>query len=221
VRFEVLDHGYIEAIDIMGSDETIIEAARVSTGKGFQGWNKDLKLLRYLWVNKHTSPFEQCELSFDVQAPIMVFREWMRHRTQSYNEMSGRHVQMPNLHCLPEPGRVKGQSKTNKQGSDGEVDPAIVAELLERFKREQDLIYETYEWALEHGVSKEVARWNTPISRYSRMRAKANLLNWLKFCALRMNEGAQWEIRQYANEVGRVIGECFPRTWALFLEHRL
>lgn len=218
---QVLDHGYVKLIEYWGSDERIIESARMSTNKSFQGWDKDEKLLRYLWMHKHTSPFEMAGMVVEVQAPIMVFREWHRHRTQSYNEMSARYVQMPDVHSLPEPTRVKGQSKAHKQGSEGEVPSEVVTELLERFKREQEMIYDTYQWALDHGVSREVARWNTPISRYSRMRASANLLNWLRFSGLRIAENAQYEIRCYAEVVGDWIAMHFPRTWSLFLEQKL
>jgi len=220
---KVLDNGYVTLKDIWGSDERIIEAARMSSGKGFLGWGTlekpgDEKLLKYLWKNKHTSPFEQCGLTVEVQAPIMVFREWHRHRTQSYNEMSGRYTQIPDIHYLPEPSRVKAQSKANKQGTGNqELPPEIVAEFLSRVKAEQEQIYATYQWALDHGIAKEISRINTPISRYSRMVASANLLNWLKFLTLRMPEAAQYEIRQYANEVAKIIEEKFPRTWELFI----
>ncbi len=219
---KVLDNGYVVLKTSWGSDETIVESARMSSGKGFLGWGTpekpgDEKLLKFLWDNKHTSPFEQGGLTFEVQAPIMVFREWHRHRTQSYNEMSGRYTQMPDVHYLPEPSRVKGQSKTNKQGtSTQELSPEIVAEFLRRIKAEQEMIYSTYQWAIDNNISREVARINTPISRYSRMVASANLLNWLKFLKLRLPEAAQWEIRQFADAVGAAVAEKFPRTWELF-----
>jgi len=244
---KILDHGYIKLIEHWGSDERIIEAARMSTNKGFVGWkgdgcrqcggtcldkennkcNKcqngrieegDEKLLRFLWTNQHTSPFEQCGMSIEVQAPIFVFREWHRHRTQSYNEMSARYTQMPDVHYLPSPDRVLGQDNKNKQGSKGQVSPEIQAEFLRRIKLEQEQIYADYQWALDNGISREIARINTPVSRYSRMVASANLLNWLKFLKLRMAENAQWEIRQYANAVTEIVGQLFPRTYSLFQE---
>ena len=219
---EVLDHGYVTLKDVWGSDERIIEGARMSSGKGFLGWGTpekpgDEKLLRYLWENKHTSPFEQAGFSIEVQAPIMVFREWHRHRTQSYNEMSARYIQMPNLHYLPDAACVKAQSKKNKQGTgEQELSPEIVAEFLKRTKEEQELIYTNYQWAIDNGIAREIARIDTPVSRYSRMVASANLLNWLKFLKLRLPEAAQWEIRQYANAVAQIVADKFPRTWELF-----
>lgn len=219
----VLDNGYVIVKDVWGSDERIIEAARMSSGKGFLGWGTpekpgDEKLLKYLWTNKHTTPFEQAGLSFEVQAPIMVFREWHRHRTQSYNEMSARYTQMPNVHYLPQPDRVKAQSKTNKQATgDQELPPEIVEEFLRRIKAEQETIYQNYQWAIDNGIAREIARINTPVSRYSRMVASANLLNWLKFLKLRMAPDAQWEIRQYTDVIGQVVASRFPKTWELFI----
>jgi thymidylate synthase (FAD) len=218
----VLDHGYVRFIEKWGSDRTIVEAARMSSGKDFVGWGTpekpgDEKLLRFLWMHRHTSPFEQAGLTFEVQAPLMVFREWQRHRTQSYNEFSARYAAMPNLHYLPDRSRVKAQSKTNKQGTgDDELPPEIVTEFLYRVEREQRMIYENYQWALDHGIAREIARINTPVSRYSKMRASANLLNWLRFLSLRLAENAQWETRQFAEAVGVEIGRRFPRTWKLF-----
>lgn len=260
-EIKVLDHGYVRLVDYMGNDEAIIEAARMSTGRGFTGWdmNKecsrcglrfpktqtvigypctdagvasmehdwkdipgDSKLLAFLYANKHMTPFE-CggELMIEVQAPIMVFREWHRHRTQSYNEFSARYAQMPNLHYLPAPERVQKQSTTNKQGS-AEGLPLDRADIVvHEMELQQQLIYETYDELVKEGVAKEVARLNTPVSRYSKMRAKTDLRNWLAFLTLRMAPNAQWEIRQYANAVATIVKAVWPRTFALFEEHDL
>lgn len=261
-EFKVLDHGYIKYIDSMGSDEEIVEAARMSTGRGFVSWEPytrckecsacwadghllpgiagpcfgcslkcvgdekfsrgDLGMLNRLWADNHATPFEMVELHIEVQAPIMVFREWMRHRTQSYNEFSARYSQMPNLHYLPEPGRIQKQSTSNKQGSAEAVEPGLAAQILAELEREQLEIYEYYDGWVENGIAKEVARLNTPVSRYSKMRAKANLRNWLGFCSLRMDKHAQWEIRQYAKIVGeQIIKALTPHTWAIFEEYSL
>ncbi len=226
-KINVLDSGYIKLEEVWGSDERIVIAARMSTSKGFEGWGTlenpgDEKLLGYLWKNRHTTPFEQCGLNFEVQAPIMVFREWHRHRTQSYNEFSARYSQMPNLHYIPASSRIHLQSKINKQGtSESKLSEAIVSEFLDRIQKEQQQIYNTYQWALDQGIAREVARINTPISRYSRMVASANLLNWLRFLGLRQAENAQWEIREYAKVIGSIIKEHFPRTYRLFEEQKI
>lgn len=264
---KVLDHGYVKYVDHMGSDETVVEAARMSTARGFEGWDPgevcvncgvykeqwdteqqslvrvpgyyigmcygvvrehawkkiagDAKLLEFLYKNKHMTPFEMCELTVEVQAPIMVFREWHRHRTQSYNEFSARYAQMPNLHYLPEPGRIQKQSATNKQGSAEPVPEAEAQTILKKLADEQGCVYEGYDQLVGDGIAKEVARLNTPVSRYSKMRAKTDLRNWLGFLMLRKPSNAQWEIRQYANAVGDIVQDLYPRTYALFEEHDL
>jgi thymidylate synthase (FAD) len=260
---KILDHGYVSLVETWGSDQSIVEAARMSTDKGFLGWggvdpcencggegllrnpsnsgetqtcrvcggtkkvNGDEKLLRYLYASTppHTSPFEFGGLIVEVQAPIFVFREWHRHRTQSYNEMSARYTPLPDLNYVPTIERVMiNASATNKQagtvsGSSSltlEAAEAFRLELANEYRRQQDF----YERALAAGVPKELARVDLPVGRYSRMRASANLLNWLKFLALRMDRNAQWEIRQYANSVGELVASSFPRTWELFVEGR-
>ena len=222
---KVLDNGYVKPINTWGTEETIIEAARMSTGKGFLGWGTkekpgDEKLLGFLWKNKHTSPFEQCGATFEIQAPIVVFREWHRHRTQSYNEFSARYSQMPNEHYVPTLERIKKTSATNKQaqGTKPLSSDLQLEKWLDHYIYLQQAIYSNYEWGLELGIPKEVARLNTPVSRYSKMRASANLLNWFKFLALRLPENAQWEIRQYAEAIEICISESFPRTHELFKE---
>ena len=222
INIQVLDHGYVKLIDYMGSDEAIIEAARMSTNKGFQGWDKDFDLLDYLWRNHHTTPFEMCELEVEVSAPIMVFREWMRHRTFSFNEMSARYTQMPNEHYIPEISRIQKQATNNKQSSAEPFDEQYANDMIYCIKEQQDGIYVEYEARIKDGVAKEIARINTPVSRYSKMRAKANLRNWLHFLDLRMRPNAQYEIREYANVLGNnIIAKLFPKTWQLFNEYTL
>lgn len=218
--------GRAELVEVWGSDERIVEAARQSTGKGFHGWGThenpggDEKLLRYLYANRHDTPFEMAGAIIEVQAPIMVFREWHRHRTMSYNEMSARYVQMPDLHYVPPRARIKGQSKTNKQATD--MGATLPDETVDWFiagvERQQREIYEFYEEALKRGISREIARINTPVSRYSRMWAQANLRNWLAFLTLRNAPGAQEEIRRYAQAILIMLAGHFPRTIELFLE---
>jgi thymidylate synthase (FAD) len=221
----LLDHGYIRLVETWGSDARVVEAARMSTGKGFLGWGTpdepgDEKLLRYLWERKHATPFEMAGMVVEVQAPIFVFREWHRHRTQSYNEMSARYTPLPDLNYIPTVGRLMiNAGGTNRQaGTIGgaETLSLVGAEqfrdaLAESYSKAESL----YQGALRCGVPKELARVHLPVGRYSRMRASANLRNWLAFLTLRMAPDAQWEIRQYANAVGTLIGKAFPRTWEL------
>lgn len=241
-RTPILDHGYIELIESWGSDERIVEAARMSTDKGFQGWGPvhhygevavhdmrdwnceckpspgDEKLFAYLYSHKHMTPFEMAGMTIEVQAPIFVFREWHRHRTQSYNELSARYTPLPDVNYVPTVERLLMTSDKNKQAQGtGEI---MTAEKAENFRRIVANYYRTlqveYKAFLDCGVPKELARIIIPVGRYSRMRASANLRNWLQFLTLRMDVAAQWEIRQYANAVGDLIAAQFPRTWSLF-----
>lgn len=225
MRREVLDHGYVELVETWGSDERIIQAARMSTAKGFQGWGTpeqpgDEKLLRYLWTRQHHTPFEMAGAIIEVQAPIFVFREWHRHRTQSYNELSARYTPLPDLFYVPSLDRMMGarQSATNKQGS-SVGHSAEFAHAWRGYIEEQLAgARAAYLKLLEAGVSREVARVVIPVSQYSRMRASANLRNWLAFLRLRMDPAAQWEIRQFANALGELLADRYPRTWQLFAE---
>lgn len=223
---KILDHGYVNHVESWGSDERIVEAARMSTDKGFLGWGKDgvagdEKLLAYLWNNKHSTPFEMAGMTIVVQAPIFVFREWHRHRTQSYNEMSARYIPLPDVNYIPSVKRLLMNSKTNKQAGvikgAKELDEMDAQEFREVLEDHYDRCERIYQTALKSGVPKELARIHLPVGRYSRMMASANLRNWLAFLTLRMAENAQWEIRQYANAVGELIKHRFPRTWGLFI----
>ena len=226
-RYQVLDHGYLNFVDAWGSDEQIIEAARMSTSKGFKGWGDsvhpgDEKLLRYLWDHKHSTPFEMAGLTIEVQAPIFVFRQWHRHRTQSYNEMSARYTPLPAIDYLPTVERLMVNSTTNKQAGTAHGARELTEATAERCRVELRKHYkhaeELYQCALDLGVPKELARIHLPVARYSRMRASANLRNWLAFLTLRHDSHAQEEIRVYAEALGQIVAAKFPRTWELFAE---
>lgn len=227
----ILDHGYVKFVEHWGSDERIIEAARQSTGGGFVSWdayeghpNGDMGLLAFLHRSKHTTPFEQCGMSVEVQAPLMVFREWHRHRTQSYSEMSARYSPLPNVNYIPTLDRCMVTAGKNKQAgaADGaeQLTEGMAGNWLALLKDGYAYCERLYQFALSKGVPKELARLIVPVGRYSRMRASANLLNWFRFLALRMAPDAQWEIQQYANAVGGLIADRFPRAWSLFMENR-
>lgn len=230
-EFKVLDHGYVKLIDFLGDDATIVEAARMSTDGGFVSWDPydkhpdgDMGLLDFMKRKHHDSPFEMCEAVFEVQAPIMVYREWHRSRTQSYSEFSARYSVMPNLHYVPSPERLKALASSNKQA--GSLNEHLGAEadfdtMIDAIASEQNGIYGNYEQLLKDGVPKEIARVNTPVSRYSRMRAKTDLRNWLGFLNLRKRPNAQFEIREFADVVGNILSQLFPRTWGLFEEYDL
>lgn len=208
--------GYLRLVERWGSDERIVEAARMSTGGGFRGWPDDEKLLRYLWTHKHASPFEMAGFVVEVKAPIFVLREWMRHRTQSFNELSARYVPVPEEHYVPSVERLlEVNAHTANRQAQGtgatlsrEAAEAWRTRLLELYGEAQAV----YEDGLSAGVSKELARLAMPVARYSVMRASANLRNWLAFIELRSDDAAQWEIRQYANVLREIVRAEFPQV---------
>lgn len=226
----VLDHGYCNLIESWGSDEAIISAARQSTEGGFVSWEPyeghpkgDAGLLRYLYRNKHMTPFEMAGMVIEVQAPIFVFREWHRHRTQSYNEMSARYIPLPDVNYIPSLDRVLQLDAKNKQagkvkGAD-DLSEEVANDWLANLATVYTSLERGYQDALQKGIPKELARILLPVGRYSRMRASANLRNWLAFLSLRQDESAQFEIRQYANVVAELLTEKFPRTMELFKEN--
>ena len=261
MRIELLDHGYIELIESWGSDERIIEAARMSTSKGFLGWGPrhksectrgkalaasvfkepynevaetaecncshdvpgDEKLLRYLWEHKHFTPFEMAGAIVESQAPIAVYREWHRHRTQSYNEMSARYMPLPDVNYVPTIDRLfMGGGHLTKQAGTIKDAAALTEEKAQEFRSDlgelYDLVERFYQKALHDGISKELARLALPVGRYSKMRASSNLRNWLAFLSLRMAPDAQYEIRVYADAMHKILSNLFPRTIALFDE---
>lgn len=250
-EIKILDHGYLKLIETWGSDERLIESARMSTGKGFLGWGPkhtsecaapdragmacfcggipgDEKLLRYLYENRHATPFEFAGLVVEVQAPIFVFREWLRHRTQSYNEMSARYTPLPDLNYVPSVERIEqGYAATSNKQAAGAAAPAqenYPHENAERFRAALQMEYteceRVYQAALASGIPKELARLIVPVGRYSRMRAATNLRNWLAFATLRSAPSAQWEIRQFSDAILTVLRSAFPRTVGLFDELR-
>lgn len=248
MRIGVLDHGFVELVETYGSDERIIEAARESTDKGFLGWGPkhrdgcvpgmggnydecscgrnqpgDEKLLRYLYEHKHSTPFEFAGAVVRVQAPIFVFREWHRHRTQSYAEISSRYTPLPDLNYIPTVERLMlGGGHLTKQAGTVDGAQSLTREEAEVYRGALETMYDSaqalYTGALMRGVPKELARVHLPVGRYSRMRAAANLRNWLAFLTLRQAPNAQWEIRQFANVLHSLLAERFPRTLALFDE---
>lgn len=204
---------------------SVIPRAECTSPKGHQ-WkqykNGDEGLLKFLFSGKpqHATPFEFCGLVIEVQAPIFVFREWHRHRTQSYNEMSARYAPLPDLNYVPDWGVLKSRGEVatkNRQASRAEPWNELMAKQWHsRLPEVYEYLQKVYTDGLMAGVPKEVARVCLPVGRYSRMRANANLRNWLAFLTLRADPAAQWEIQQYANAVGSIISACFPRTWNLF-----
>ena len=222
--------------DAWTGDLEIVRAARVSHNADWRPekakagtmdappQSKDEKLIHYLWKNKHTSPFEAMTFSFEVQAPIFVFRQWHRHRTQSYSEVSARYTELPDIFYVPDPKLVGQQSSKNKQArvlmeTDG-PDPNAEA-FCEFIRMNSEEAHDEYKSFLELGIPRELARLALPVNVYSRMYATANLLNWFRFISLRTDPHAQYEIRIYAEAMLNMLGTVCPIAVNAFKESHI
>jgi len=218
-QFPVLDEGFVRVIDYMGDDAAVVQAARVSYGKGTKTVRDDERLIRYLMRHEHTSPFEMCELKLHLRVPMDTWRQWIRHRTASVNEYSTRYSVAINEMHRTSSTEWRLQSRKNKQGSDGYIEESIGAHLSQREKELQDLARDVYIERLKYGVAREQARKDLPLSTYTEAYWKIDLKNLLHFLKLRMDEHAQYEIRQYANVIGQeIVARWVPITWKAFLE---
>lgn len=220
--FKVLDDGFVRVVDYMGNDASIVQAARVSYGDGTKKGSDDVHLVRYLMRHRHTTPFEMCELKLHVRAPMDVWRQWIRHRTASVNEYSTRYSVAIDAARSLGPGEWRSQSTTNRQGS-GEALPPDVGAALSADEREFHAAARAlYEKRLDAGVSREIARKDLPLSTYTEAYWKCNLKNLLHFLSLRMPGAAQYEIRVYAELIGReIVSRWVPAAWQAFLDYEL
>ncbi len=215
---QVLDHGYVKLLGVLGDDSTPDTDARISTGSAARTADQQKTLIRFLLRHKHTTPFEGSILKFEVRAPILVIREWFRHRTFSYNEESGRYKQLEALYYLPESERVAFQAKSNHQGS-GENHPEA-EDFRVSWKKEQDDFEASYDSLInEHNVARELARLNMPVSHFSTFIVTGNLLNWFRFLHLRMASTAQEEIRVYAEAINEIASHYFPQSFEAFNDY--
>lgn len=213
----ILDHGYIALLDHMGTDIDVINAARISFNRESNSLDeRDRKLLKYLWDNRHTSPFEMVEFKFLIKCPLFVVRQWHRHRTWSYNEVSRRYTSEDIQFYIPSAERIRTQNEVNRQGSD-ESDQFDFMDML-AFQACADIGYDTYQKLLDKGVAREQARMVLPQSMYTTFIGKVDLRNLLHFLSLRFDGHAQWEIRQYAEAILEMIENIVPETVAIFKE---
>lgn len=208
--FPCLDHGFISLVDYMGSDESIDSAARTSYGSGTRKVSDTEKLLRYLKRNLHTSPFEMVELKFHCAMPIFVARQWIRHRTASVNEYSGRYSIMPNFFYEPTDSALALQSSDNKQGRGGAIDNDTLSEYRDRIDDVYGKAVSTYDWMLEEDFAREIARVHLPVSAYTQWYWKIDLHNLMHFLTLRCHPHAQYEIRVYAEIMAAIVKEVAP-----------
>lgn len=220
--FPVLDYGFCAVVDSMGDDKAITRAARCSYGAGTKKVSDDRRLIRTLMREMHTSPFEMCELVLHVGMPIFVARQWVRHRTASLNEYSGRYSVMPALFYDPEYKRHLTQNKSNKQGSShdrlGEHQYATIIKKREAVREQMVDLYETN---LSFDLARELSRIDLPLSTYTYWYWKIDLKNLLHFLNLRLDSHAQWEIQQYARVIAGVVKEWLPVVWEAFDDYVL
>ncbi len=211
-----IDHGFVELIDYMGSDQAIVRAARVSYGEGTKSVSSDKGLIRYLMRHRHTTPFEMVEFTFLVSLPIYVARQWIRHRTANVNEYSGRYSIVLDEFDVPGPERIKGQDTRNKQGRTGALPAEVVEKFREKLTKSSTNAYKDYEWALEHGVAREIARLFLPVNFFTRWYWKIDLHNLFHFLGLRLDSHAQWEIRAYSQIMASIVKKVCPVAYEAF-----
>lgn len=207
---KIHDHGFVGLVDHMGSDAAIVEAARVSYQTGTKATRTDRALIRYLMRHKHTSPLEMCEVKLHIRAPIFVLRQWIRHRTASVNEESGRYSEIREMFFSPALGDLAPQSLDNKQGREGEFPLHKQKAIRNVIDANNEYSYASYKALLVEDLARELARITLPLTTYSSLYWKVDLHNLLHFLTLRTDSHAQKEIRDYADAILDIIRPLFP-----------
>lgn len=220
--FPVLDKGFVRLVDYLGSDQRIVQSARVSYGEGTKTYRQDKGLINYLMRNDHTSPFEQVVFTFHVKTPIFVARQWVRHRTARMNEISGRYSVMKDEVYLPDEGSIALQSEDNKQGRQEEpVDAATAEKVRTMLSDNARSTFDTYHELLDMGIARELSRINLPLSIYTEFYWEIDLHNLFHFLQLRLDHHAQAEIRAYAEVMFDIVRKVCPIAAEAFENHRL
>jgi thymidylate synthase (FAD) len=219
-EFPVLDKGFVRLVDYLGSDQRIVQAARVSYGEGTKSYRQDQGLIDYLLRNEHTSPFEQVILTFHTKMPVFVARQWVRHRTARLNEISGRYSIMKDEFYVPAGKDISLQSEDNKQGRNPDpVDPELQQEIQASLQSQQGAAYEAYMALVDKGLARELARINLPLSMYTEWYWQIDLHNLFHFLRLRMDAHAQYEIRAYAQVMFDIAKTVAPMACGSFEDH--
>lgn len=221
-KLPVLDDGFVSLVDVMGDDQSVVQAARVSYGEGTRKVSDDRGLIRYLLRHRHTTPFEMAEIKLLVRVPMDCWRQWIRHRTANVNEYSTRYsLAIDAMQTTPADG-WRTQAANNRQGSGEAVSSAEGEKLTAAEADFQRQARELYEQRIAQGVAREQARKDLPLSTYTEAYWKVDLHNLLHFLALRMDSHAQWEIREYATTIGhQIVRPLFPLVWEAFVDYRL
>jgi thymidylate synthase (FAD) len=229
----VLDHGFVRVIDYMGDDGAIVQAARVSYGRGTRRVSEDKGLISYLMRHRHTTPFEMCEIKYHVKLPIFVARQWIRHRTANVNEYSARYSILDNEFYIPAPEHLAAQATTNRQGRGDVLEGAAAKRVLDLLREDSERAYAGYAEMLNEdsagnpadpswpGLARELARMNLSLNFYTQWYWKTDLHNLMNFLSLRADAHAQYEIRVYADAMIDTLKRWVPLAHAAFLEYRM
>ena len=221
----VLDHGLVRVVDYMGDDSAIVQAARVSYGRGTKSVQNDEGLIRYLMRHWHSTPFEMCEIKLHVKLPVFVARQWIRHRTASVNEYSARYSILDREFYIPAREALAAQSAVNNQGRGDTLDDDEAARVLHWLREDATQAYDHYEAMIsqegQQGLARELARMNLPMNVYTQWYWKTNLHNLLNFLRLRADAHAQYEIRVYAEAIAGIVRDWVPHAWSAFEDYRM
>ncbi len=232
--YPVLNKGFLRVIDYMGNDNSVVQAARVSYGKGTKKISEDRGLIRYLLRHRHSTPFEMCEIKFHVKLPIFVARQWIRHRTASINEYSARYSILEDEFYIPSKKNLSEQSVSNKQGRGEIIDDSLAKNIIEILKNDAENCYKNYSWMLNEpsnnhvdhdparaGLSRELARINLTLNTYTQWYWKTNLHNFMNFLSLRSDDHSQYEIRVYSDLMMKMLKKWVPLTYEAFNDYRV
>ena len=229
----ILDHGFIRVVDYMGDDTSIVQAARVSYGKGTKKVSTDAGLIKYLMRHWHSTPFEMCEIKYHVKLPIFIARQWIRHRTANVNEYSARYSILDKEFYLPAPEHLAAQSQINRQGRGNVLEGEQAQKVLDLLKGDAEQTYNNYETMLNErydgsiidensvGLARELARMNLTLNTYTQWYWKTDLLNLMNFLRLRADHHAQYEIRAYADAMLDTVKKWVPITYEAFMDYRV
>lgn len=229
----VLDHGFIRVIDYMGDDGAVVQAARVSYGKGTRKVSEDRGLINYLMRHRHTTPFEMCEIKYHVKLPIFVARQWIRHRTANVNEYSARYSILDKEFYIPSPDQLATQSRSNRQGRGNVLEGEEAAHVLRLLRKDAEQCYGHYVEMLNedeesnvidekhNGLARELARMNLTLNVYTQWYWKTDLHNLLHFLSLRADAHAQYEIRVYAEAMLETVKRWVPMVYDAFMQYRM
>ena len=221
-EFPCLDKGFVRLIDVMGDDNAIVQAARVSYGSGTKKVHEDRGLIRYLMRHLHTTPFEMVEFKFHMKLPIFVARQWIRHRTANVNEYSGRYSEMKDEFYVPATEQIRAQSAINKQGrADESFAPEESDRVRSMMRTTQEHLYSEYQELLDTSLAREIARINLPVSNYTEWYWKIDLHNLFHFLRLRIDSHAQYEIRVYGEAMAQIVKAAVPLAYEAFEDYIL